>query len=30
MGFTFQGAGSFLHWLTLGILFVMPVLIGLG
>ena len=29
MGFTLQGAGPFLHWLTLGILFVMPVLIGL-
>ena len=28
MGFTLQGAGPFLHWLTLGILFVMPVLIG--
>jgi len=29
MGFTLQGAGPFLHWLTLGILFVMPVLVGL-
>jgi Protein of unknown function (DUF3302) len=29
MGFTLQGAGPFLHWLTLGILFAMPVLIGL-
>ena len=28
MGFTLQAAGPFLHWLTLGILFVMPVLIG--
>ena len=28
MGFTLQGAGPFLHWLTLGILFAMPVLIG--
>jgi hypothetical protein len=28
MGFTLQGAGPFLHWLTLGILFVMPVLFG--
>jgi hypothetical protein len=26
MGFTLQGAGPFLHWLTLGILFLMPVL----
>jgi hypothetical protein len=29
MEFTLQGAGPFLHWLTLGILFVMPVLVGL-
>lgn len=29
MGFTLQGAGPFLHWLTLGVLFAMPVLIGL-
>ena len=29
MVFTLQGAGPFLHWLTLGILFAMPVLIGL-
>jgi hypothetical protein len=29
MSFTLQGAGPFLHWLTLGILFVMPVLVGL-
>ena len=29
MGFTLQGAGPFLHWLTLGILFAMPVLLGL-
>jgi hypothetical protein len=28
MGFTLQGAGPFLHWLTLGVLFAMPVLIG--
>jgi hypothetical protein len=27
--FTLQGFGPFLHWLTLGILFVMPVVIGL-
>ena len=26
MGFTLQGFGPFLHWLTLGILFVLPVL----
>jgi hypothetical protein len=29
MGFTLQGAGPFLHWLTLGVLFAMPVLIGI-
>jgi hypothetical protein len=29
MQFTLQGFGPFLHWLTLGILFVMPVVIGL-
>ena len=29
MGFSLHGVGPFLHWLTLGILFVMPVLIGL-
>jgi len=29
MGFTLQGAGPFLHWLTLGILCVMPVVIGI-
>jgi len=28
MGFTLQGFGPFLHWLTLGILFVMPVLLA--
>jgi hypothetical protein len=27
--FTLQGFGPFLHWLTLGILFVMPVVVGL-
>lgn len=26
MGFTLQGAGPFLHWLTLGVLCVMPIL----
>jgi hypothetical protein len=29
MGFTLQGAGPILHWLTLGILCVMPVVIGI-
>jgi len=29
MEFTLQGAGPFLHWFTLGILFVIPVLMGL-
>ena len=29
MGFTLQAAGPFLHWITLGVLFAMPVLIGL-
>ncbi|WP_256808009.1 DUF3302 domain-containing protein [Bradyrhizobium sp. Bra64] len=29
MQFTLQGFGPFLHWLTLGILFVMPVVLGL-
>ena len=28
MGFTLQGFGPFLHWLTLGILFVLPVLVA--
>jgi hypothetical protein len=28
MGFTLQGAGPFLHWMTLGVLAVAPVLIG--
>ena len=30
MGFTLQGAGPFLHWLTLVILFVMPMVIGIA
>jgi hypothetical protein len=28
MGFTLQGAGSFLHWLTLVIMVILPVLIA--
>ena len=28
MGFTLQGIGPFLHWMTLGVLCVMPVLAG--
>jgi hypothetical protein len=29
MGFTLQGFGPFLHWLTLGVLFLAPVLVAI-
>lgn len=28
MGFTLQGAGPFLHWMTLGILLILPILLA--
>ncbi len=28
MGFTLQGAGPFLHWMTLGILVILPILLA--